>query len=372
MISTSPSTGEPQRLVSVVIPNFNYARFVGAAIRSVLAQTYAPIEIIVVDDGSTDDSRDVIAAFEPAVRLLTQPNRGQMATNNAGYAASSGDIVFFLDADDALHPDAVARVVEAMKPGVSAVQFCLSTIDQDDAPLGGIYPPLPPDWTPERIRRTAEESGFYPFPPTSGNAYPRWFLEQVMPIDAARCPRATDGALNGVAPFYGDVIALREPLAFYRIHGSNMGALEELAPDKFTYFVELDRQRGEVVLEHAARRGVPVPHDFLDRAFFHLQYRLASLKLRPEAHPYKDDRIWRVAGMLMRAAWRAPEKKLSRVLVAVWTVAVAAAPRRLAERLVASRFIAGKRPALLDAVLRELGLVRRTKRRELRVATAAE
>jgi hypothetical protein len=80
----------------------------------------------------------------------------------------------------------------------------------------------------------------------------------------------------------------------------------------------------------------------------------------------------RIALLLMQAAWRAPEKPLTRLLVAVWAFAVAAAPQRWAGQLVASRFIAGKRPAMLDAVLRALGLVRRTKRRELRPVEVTE
>src|SRR5690606_10573340 len=74
----------PRPLVSVIVPNYNYARFLGAAIESALAQTYEPIEVIVVDDGSTDDSRHVIAGFGNRVRALFQENRGQAGANLAG------------------------------------------------------------------------------------------------------------------------------------------------------------------------------------------------------------------------------------------------------------------------------------------------
>jgi hypothetical protein len=168
-----------------------------------------------------------------------------------------------------------------------------------------------------------------------------------------------DGLLAAVAPLYGKVVALPEALGYYRIHGSNMGALEALDPDRFSYFVELDRRRAEFLEEHARRTRTKLPANFLDRAFFHLQYRIASLKLRPEQHPYRGDRLPRVTLLLMRAAAIAPEPPLTRVLVALWGAVVALAPRRLAANLVASRFIAGKRPALVEGVLRRLGLVRR-------------
>jgi glycosyltransferase involved in cell wall biosynthesis len=348
-----------QPLVTVVIPNHNYARFLTAAVESALDQTYPRVEVVVVDDGSTDQSRSVIAGFGRRVRPVFQENGGQSAANLAGWRASRGDIVIFLDADDALRRDAVERVVAAIGRDTAAVQFCLATIGPDGEPLGGIYPPLPADWTPERIRETLLRSGFYPFPPTSGNAYPRWFLERVLPYDARRYARGMDGLLAAVAPLYGEVVALPEALGYYRIHGGNMGALEVLDPDRFAYFVELDRLRAEFLEEHARRTRTALPANLLDRAFFHLQYRIASLKLRPEHHPYEGDRLPRVAFLLARAAAVAPEPPLTRVLVALWGAVVALAPQRLAANLVASRFISGKRPALLEGVLRRFGLVRR-------------
>ena len=348
-------------LVTVVIPNHNYARFLGAAIESALEQSYPNIEVVVVDDGSTDESRSVIGSFGGRIRAVLQDNGGQSAANLAGWRAAKGDIVIFLDADDALRRDAVETVVGAMRRDTSAVQFCLATIGQDGEPLGGIYPPLPADWTPERIRETLLRSGFYPFPPTSGNAYPRWFLERVLPYDPTRYPRGMDGLLAAVAPLYGKVVALPEALGYYRIHGGNMGALEALDPDRFSYFVELDRRRAEFLEEHARRTRTALPANLLDRAFFHLQYRIVSLKLRPKQHPYAGDRLPRVTLLLMRAAAVAPEPPLTRLLVALWGTVVALAPARLAEPLVASRFIAGKRPALVEGALRKFGLVRRAR-----------
>jgi glycosyltransferase involved in cell wall biosynthesis len=85
------------RRLSVVIPNYNYERFVGAAIRSALAVDWPDLEVIVVDDGSTDDSRSVIAGFEGRVTAIFQQHSGPRMACNAGFAASSGDVVTFLD-----------------------------------------------------------------------------------------------------------------------------------------------------------------------------------------------------------------------------------------------------------------------------------
>src|SRR5687768_10494646 len=101
-------------LVSIVVLNYNYARFLPRSVSSVLGQDYPNKEIIIVDDASTDHSAEVIAGFEGAViPVLQAENKGQGAAMNAGFKASKGELVFFLDADDHLYPHAVSKVVAA-------------------------------------------------------------------------------------------------------------------------------------------------------------------------------------------------------------------------------------------------------------------
>jgi len=100
---------QPER-VSVIMPCYNAADYVGQAVEDVLAQTYEPIEMIVVDDGSTDGSADVVAGYGPTVTLIRQPNAGVSAARNAGLDRATGTFVAFLDADDRWDP----RFVETM------------------------------------------------------------------------------------------------------------------------------------------------------------------------------------------------------------------------------------------------------------------
>ena len=100
-------------LVSIVIPCYKQARFLPRAIESVLNQTYKPIEIVVVDDGSPDDTSDVAAGYAN-VRVIRTSNQGLSAARNNGLRASSGSLLVFLDADDRLRPDAVARGVACL------------------------------------------------------------------------------------------------------------------------------------------------------------------------------------------------------------------------------------------------------------------
>ncbi len=100
-------------LVSVVIPNFNYGDFLAEAIESALGQTYPNVEVIVVDDGSSDSSPAVIASFAGRIRPVAKENGGLSSARNAGIRVTRGDLLLFLDADDILAPGAVEGLVSA-------------------------------------------------------------------------------------------------------------------------------------------------------------------------------------------------------------------------------------------------------------------
>ncbi|HVA45528.1 MAG TPA: glycosyltransferase [Pirellulales bacterium] len=101
-----------KKLVSVVMPVFNGQAFLAQAVESVLAQTYQPIELIAVDDGSTDASADILAGFGSRIRVIRQPNAGVSAARNAGIEQARGELIAFLDQDDWWQPEKVARQVE--------------------------------------------------------------------------------------------------------------------------------------------------------------------------------------------------------------------------------------------------------------------
>lgn len=99
-------------LISVVIPNYNYGRYLPEAIDSVLAQSYSNTEIVVVDDGSTDNSEDVLRNYEDRVRWFSQRNQGVSTARNAGVEKSRGELIAFLDADDVWLPNKLALQAE--------------------------------------------------------------------------------------------------------------------------------------------------------------------------------------------------------------------------------------------------------------------
>src|SRR5450631_1841230 len=140
-------------LASVIICNYNYERYVGAAISSALAIDWPDVEVIVVDDGSTDGSAKVIEAFGPrGVTALFRQNGGQAVAAADGYRHSRGEWVLFLDSDDMVDPSIVRDAVAAMKPGWSMIQFQMKVIDENGELLGNIFPKYRDVVTPPEIR----------------------------------------------------------------------------------------------------------------------------------------------------------------------------------------------------------------------------
>jgi len=129
--------------VSIVIPSYNCARFLGEAVQSALRQTYRPLEVIVLDDGSTDDTRDVLKPFEDGIRYIYQDNGGLAAARNAGIAAAAGELTALLDADDTCHPERIERQVELLvrRSDVGFVATAARLTDIDGHPTGRTWGP---------------------------------------------------------------------------------------------------------------------------------------------------------------------------------------------------------------------------------------
>lgn len=128
----------PGRSVSVVVPVHNGSLFLAQALDSILAQTLPPLEVIVVDDGSNDESGAIAESYGPPVRLLRQPKAGPAEARNTGIAAAVGRYLAFLDADDLWPPDKVASQVDALERSSSEMVFGMAVQFHDEPPSGPV------------------------------------------------------------------------------------------------------------------------------------------------------------------------------------------------------------------------------------------
>ncbi len=324
--------------ISVIIANFNYEHYVARAIESALELDWPAVEVIVVDDGSTDNSVSEIERFADRVSIILQENAGQRAANNAGFAASTGDLIVFLDADDVLEPAFARAVATAWRPGVSKIQVQMRRVDRDERPLGSLIPAIDKAPTPETIRRWTLATTEYPTPPGSGNAYARSFLRLFFPIGPEH-DSFTDSTCLALAPLLGDVVTVLKPLVRYRMHGDNDSNLMA-APERFAREVGRAMLRQQSAKTICARLGAPSPAlENVRRSRHLLQLRIASLRTQPERHPLAGDNRLAALCDIMRSIVRAgADPFMKRLMVAGWAVAMLMAPRGLVPALLKRRF----------------------------------
>jgi glycosyltransferase involved in cell wall biosynthesis len=344
-------------LVSVVIPNYNYEEFVGDAIDSALALDWPDVEVIVVDDGSTDRSREVIGRYGDRITAIFQPNSSHAAACNAGFARSRGDVIIFLDSDDFLDPSLIRELAAVWRPGISKVQFQMKIVDSSGRPTGALFPQFDSVPTPAQIRKWFMTTGAYPTPPCSGNAYPRSFLEKIFPLDVA--DRFSDSCCLAAAPYLGDVVTIDKPLVGYRVHGRNNGAMSSLDVGRFRVEVSRAQRRFRYAQGIARSVGLRVPDDAFYKSLAVLPYRLASYRLDPARHPIEGDGIFKIARDAVKASLSPQGRSLrAHAALVVWVGLVAVSPRPLGRRLVLWRLASPSRPKALTRVLRALRLVK--------------
>lgn len=320
---------------SILIANHNYGLYLSDAIQSALAQRHPATEVIVVDDGSTDKSSAIAQSYGSQIKFIQQANLGHVEAANAAFAASNGDAVIFLDADDLLYPDCVPRALANWKAGISKIQYRLDTINENGVDQEMSFPHYPADMTPSDVLHWSLRNGWYPWPVSSGNVYSRAYLDQVFPIPSARIYKSPDGYLNRLAPLYGEVITLRETLGAYRVHGHNRWAMadaEQIARVS-TEWVDFDKilqsefeRRAHIIGLRAAR------YEQL-RSVQRDEYRLLAKRFAALAQRPVESRV-RLLAAGLSSAFRAPQLSLvGRVAWSGWFLALALFSRRLVAKL---------------------------------------
>ncbi len=210
-----------QPIVSLIINNYNYGRYLYSAIDSALTQKYENKEIIVVDDGSTDNSREIINKFGNFIVPIFKANGGQASAINAGFTVASGQYIFFLDADDYWKPEKIMTCIDAFQcsPECSFLQHNMIRVNENDEQLGVLKEQKLSEGNLD-IRKAF--GMHYVLVPTSGKGFARAVLDKIMPIPEHIFRIRADFYLQTMAVFHTKVCAINQPLGFYRVHGHNL------------------------------------------------------------------------------------------------------------------------------------------------------
>ena len=343
MSSASPSVD-----VDVVITNHNYARFLPEAIESACSQTHPGVHVVVVDDGSTDGSRELLEEFSDRVEVVLKEQGGQASALNAGLVRCRGEALLVLDADDRLRPLAAERVAAALaaNPRLAKVQFPMAIVDGDGQPTGEVKPGGHLR-APTGDQRRAELLFPFDLPwlPGGGTGFRTEAVRRILPIPAADYPRSgADWYLVHLTALLGEAALLEEVCAEYRVHGANAYQLDR---DE----IDLDHVRESIVFAAATTRSLEAlaaelrldhPRPILSCA--DLANRLVSLKLEPERHPVPADRPLGLLGKAVRASRRrADVSSPMKALLVAWFALEALAPRRLARPLAELFLFPGRR-----------------------------
>jgi glycosyltransferase involved in cell wall biosynthesis len=211
-------------VVSVLIDTYNHESFIEQAILSVLEQDFpaAEWEILVVDDGSSDRTPEIVRKFEPQVRLLRKENGGQASAFNVGIPECKGEIVAFLDGDDWWAQAKLTGVMEAFakNPSVGLIGHSITEVLAD----GSQRSELVKDTPRFRLDSEAGARAFRlrkSFLGTSRMACRSEILRRIGPVPVGLIIQA-DEYLFTMAALFADVLLLRPPLSFYRLHGQNL------------------------------------------------------------------------------------------------------------------------------------------------------
>jgi glycosyltransferase involved in cell wall biosynthesis len=221
----------PMPLVSVIMPCYNSEAFLAEAIHSVLAQTFQQFELIVIDDGSTDRSAEILADHGDRIRVISQANQGVSAARNAGIAAAKGDFIAFLDSDDYWESDFLGAMVEGMADPQTAIAYC----GWQNVGVGAGKPYVPPDY--EGADKMHHLLRFASLWPIHAILIRRSMMPTGVPFNP-RYPACEDYDLWLRIASFHHIKLVPRVLAYYRKHGEANATSDQARVARFNLLVK--------------------------------------------------------------------------------------------------------------------------------------
>jgi glycosyltransferase involved in cell wall biosynthesis len=325
---------------SIVIVNYNYARFLQQAIESALAQTYGDKEVIVIDDGSTDNSAEVIRSYGNLVIPVFKNNAGQSSCYSVGLAVVRGELVLYLDSDDFLHPQCIEEVVNNWKEGCVKAHFYLDVVNENGVRLDAVVPSgrLGTGTAPLKMMRLF---GSYCSPPASGNVYSRDFLRKIMSKENDREFQRLDKIHFGgdsvpilAAPFFGPIAAIPRILGFYRRHGNAAGGVRSTFQAESSLKMLAKEHQKDLVRDYAWRFATrhTQPSKLLEPS--RLKRRMCYLRLAHRGLEPRDNRWNLLAKGVLSSTWWHGYSLGQKIVISGWFLGMAILPLKVAEMLI--------------------------------------
>ena len=325
---------------SIVIVNHNYGRFLRQAIQSALAQTYSHTEVVVIDDGSNDNSAEVIGSFGNRIAAVFKNNAGQSSCYSRGLTVASGDLVLYLDADDYLHPHCLSEVIDHWKEGCVKAHFYLDVVDESGRRMDAVIPSgrLSKGAVPLKMMRLF---GAYCSPPASGNVYSRDFLGQILPKENDGEFRRFEAIQFGAdsvpilaAPYFGTIVAIQRVLGYYRRHsGASGGVTSTFQVATSLQILEKEHER-DLVRDRAWRfaAGRSETSKLLEPS--RLKRRLCYLRLSGRGLDPGDNRLNLFVKGVCSCLWWDGYSWTQKIAISGWFVGMAILPLRIADTLI--------------------------------------
>jgi glycosyltransferase involved in cell wall biosynthesis len=354
VVSSASRVGRDHPLVSVLIVNYNYERYLPDSIDSVLRQTYRTYELIVCDDGSDDRSPQLISGYASRFPDLVFPvikqNGGVASALNAAFSASKGELISFLDADDLFAPEKLALVVKAFVANPRAGLVANRMVKfADNGTISGLIPQvgrLDRGWIRDELLRTG---GHWSFAPTSGLSLRRACAKQIFPIPEELFRSEADVFINTQAPLRWEVAVIDEPVTYYRLHSSNLTSSEEITPLYARRIISGLERMCDALRETVRQQGVPPLPRIIDNPVYQ---EMSFIRDYLEKAGYLT--VTRDLRGLWRAAYRSRTGDLQKLRIKPFVLtAVALLPRSWGARALQAMYLPTRlRRAMAKRVLR--------------------
>ncbi|MFK5598216.1 glycosyltransferase family A protein [Methylobacterium sp. HMF5984] len=342
-LSFNTNAKKQKATIGVVVLCYNYKDYVKIALDSIYAQHEKFDEIIVVDDGSTDGSSDVLSLDKRDFLYIRQENGGVMSASIKGLYASKSDYIYFLDADDCITPSMVQEIKPLLlEDDLVKIQFQLMGIDQNGNRTGSVFPGLSSCYSSKHAISDNRIMGFYNSPPTSGNIYRAKFLKRLdLSIIDLREP--IDGAVNLLAPYLGKLISVPKALGYYRVHNKNFSQVSIPTPERLRSDVKRLERRWTTAKQLSPLVDVPLS---LKNSLFVLERTIMASVLENGSINLFD--LYR----LNLSSWKSGLHTRVKLFYIAWTISLLIPSKTLRRIMVLARKSATNRNILIRFIIK--------------------